>query len=305
MTTARQVAGPVEGRPILEALPAEAPITSFAKLICASMERRWPSQFATAGDNCGLTIGSLREAERGGSAVIVLCVDLTEQVLAEAVSMHADYIISYTPVPRNPLPALRVDDPTGRVVLKLAQQSIAVFSAGSACTNAPRGAASWLAESLASGSTRPLWPHADDARAGEGRLLECHKATSLSAMINRLKEVLGVRHLRLAMGVLVDEQSLGKALECCFIKSVALQLGDGASALRGCDANMYVTSEMSHADVLEANAAGVIVLLAGQSTIERAYLRALREELHDEFANAEWQVKVKCSQVDCNPLAVV
>lgn len=57
--------------------------------------------------------------------------------------------------------------------------------------------------------------------------------------------------------------------------------------------------------VLEANAAGVIVLLAGQSTIERAYLRTLRHELEEEFADADWQVKVKCSHVDCNPLSVV
>ena len=118
-------------------------------------------------------------------------------------------------------------------------------------------------------------------------------------------QVLDVRHLRLALGVSVDEDNLAKAQECCFVSSVGVQVGDGAAVLRGCGANVLVTSELCHADVLEANAQGVVVLLAGQSTIERAYLRVLRQELHDEYADSDWNVKVKCSLVDCNPLSVV
>ena len=38
---------------------------------------------------------------------------------------------------------------------------------------------------------------------------------------------------------------------------------------------------------------------------ERAFLRHLREQLQDEFSDSDWNVKVKCSQVDRNPLAVV
>ena len=62
------------------------------------------------------------------------------------------------------------------------------------------------------------------------------------------------------------------------------QVGEGASVLRGCDANVYVTSEMSHSDVLAANAQGVVVLLTGHSIIERAYLRTLREDLQEEVS---------------------
>lgn len=244
--------------------------------------------------------------QRGGTAVVMLCVDLTEQVLAEAVSMHTDHIICYAPMPRQPLLKLDVNDPCGRVVLKCAQASIAVHSVHTACANAPRGVADWLAESLASGTHSPILPHADVAQAGEGRLLECGRATPLSALIDRLKELLGVRHLRLALGVVVDEPSLAKAIECCFVKTIALHVGDrGAAVLRGTEANVYVTSEMTHAQVLEANAQGVVVLLTGQSTIERAYLRMLRQELHDEFSDSDWNVKVACSQVDVSPLAIV
>ena len=41
----------------------------------------------------------------------------------------------------------------------------------------------------------------------------------------------------------------------------------------------------------------IVVLLAGQSTIERAYLRHLRQELQEEFVDSNWSVKVDCRVV--------
>lgn len=279
---------------------------SFSRLIESSLARRFPRRFANSGDISGVTIGSLRDVERGGTAVVVLCVDLTEQVLAEAVAMHADHLVCYAPMPRVPMAMLSTDDPQGRIVLKCAQEAMAVHSLHTACANAPHGVADWLAESLASGTTSPILPHVEVAQAGEGRLLECSRATPLSALISRLKELLGVRHLRLALGAVVDETSLAKAIECCYVKTIALHVGDRcASVLNGSGANVYVASEMAHSEVLAANAHGVIVLLAGHSTIERAFLRHLRQELEDEFGDSDWNVKVKLSQVDSSPLAIV
>ena len=220
--------------------------------------------------------------------------------------MHADHVICYTPMPRFPLSTLDANEPCARIVLKCAQHAIAVHSVHTACANAPGGVADWLAESLASGTHSPILPHAEVAQAGEGRLLECGRATPLSALIARLKELLGVEHLRLALGVVVDAPSLAKAIESCFVKTIALHVGThGASVLRGTEANVFVTSEMTHSEVLEANAQGAIVLLTGQSVIERAYLRMLRHDLQDEFIDSDWNVKVACSQVDVSPLAIV
>lgn len=307
---------------------------SFTQLIGSSIERRFPNVFANAGDATGLTIGALREAERGGTAVVIMCVDLTEQVLSEAISLHANAIIAYAPMPREPLRALRVDDPVGRVVLQCAQQNIATFSLHTACANAPGGAADWIASSLARGTTRPIVAHTGCAEAGEGRLLECDEARSLSALISRLKELLGVRHLRVALGAVVDEHHLAKASDSCFVKSIALQVrpprpransealsrppaphtqvGEGAcllqQVLQGAGpafSGVFLTSEMAHVDVLAANAKGIIVLLAGQSMMERAFLRHLRQDMQEEFTDADWNVKMKCSETDCHTLTVV
>lgn len=121
----------------------------------------------------------------------------------------------------------------------------------------------------------PIYPRVEEPRAGEGRLLECNRAQPLSAVIARLKELLGVRHLRLALGVVVDEPNLAKAQKCCLVKTVAIAVGEGAHVLRDTLANVFVTSEMSHTEVLAANARGVVVLLLGRTTMERAFLAHL------------------------------
>ena len=56
-----------------------------------------------------------------------------------------------------------------------------------------------------------------------------------------------MRHLRLALGVVVDETNLAKALESCFVKTVALHIGEyGADQLSECSANVIIASEMQH-----------------------------------------------------------
>ena len=84
-----------------------------------------------------------------------------------------------------------------------------------------------------------------------------------------------MRHLRLALGVVVDEPNLAKAQKCCLVKTVAIAVGEGAHVLRDTLANVFVTSEMSHTEVLAANARGVVVLLLGRTTMERAFLAHL------------------------------
>ncbi|KAL3904349.1 MAG: hypothetical protein SGPRY_011318 [Prymnesium sp.] len=451
----------------MTASPSHPPSTSLQQLIEASLARRFPPRVADASDVVGLTISSLRQVERGSGAVVMLCVDLTESVLQEAINLKADQIICYSPVPSRPLARLSMDEIDGRIALHCASHAIAVHSLHSACAHAARGMLDWLGGSLAAGQLSPIVPHNEVEGAGRGRLLHTERALPLSELVLKLKpgargtfplshtshlprtlvlklkvrdtslhllpppishsgsqahgvrhlrsltshlplmltacgggqELLSVKHLRLALGVSVDEASLPKAQECCFVQSVAIEAGK-ASVLHQTPANVrpsphaahlttlttprssvvfsaayidcsrlfptqlvgllpspqltrsacsaaffstlspppiglsrllqvYIASEMAHMEVLAANARGVVVILTGQSTIERAYLRrrphlhflpsdaiqwlsaflppacSLEKELHAEYSRSDWNVKVKCSAVDCSPFAIV
>lgn len=206
-------------------------------------------------------------------------------------------------MPHAPIRTIRTDDIVGRIVLRCAQQSISVHSLHSAAANAPDGVTDWLAKSIAKGASRPVIPHPDNSEAGEGRLLECDEAMSLSAIIDRIKAVLSVRHLRVALGAVVDEHHFERAAESCFVNQLVVQVGERPHFLHhvlqhagAAHAGIFLTSEMTHARVLAANARGLIVILTGQSTVEHAFMRQLRQDMQDELLNSEWAVKVKCAE---------
>ena len=84
--------------------------------------------------------------------------------------------------------------------------------------------------------------------------------------------------------------------------SIAVCAGSGASVLRGVRATVYITGEMSHHDVLEANHRGASVILCDHSNTERGYLRRVGERLGAELGEG---VSVHVSEVDKDPLDVV
>ena len=73
----------------------------------------------------------------------------------------------------------------------------------------------------------------------------------------------------------------------------------GAAVSNGCRA--FLTGEMRHHDVLDAQARGCTVILAGHTNTERGYLKTLRKTL----TKADEGVRVTVSKRDRDPLAVI
>ena len=86
------------------------------------------------------------------------------------------------------------------------------------------------------------------------------------------------------------------------IKSVAVCAGSGASVLHGVCADLYVSGEMSHHEVLDAVQRGRHVILCDHSNTERGFLAELKVTLTELF---EGKVTVIQSQVDKDPLEIV
>ncbi|NXN92488.1 NIF3L protein, partial [Rhinopomastus cyanomelas] len=135
---------------------------------------------------------------------------------------------------------------------------------------------------------KPLLPH-----TGMGRLCTLHKPVSLSEIIERIKSHLKVPHIRLAIG-------MDKTLESP-VKTAALCAGSGSSVLKGTEADIYLTGEMSHHDVLDAVANGISVILCEHSNTERGFLSELRDVLAVHLQN---KIDVIVSEKDRDPLQV-
>lgn len=129
---------------------------------------------------------------------------------------------------------------------------------------------------------------------GQGRLSVLDQPVTVAAAIQKMKSHLGLSHLRLALG-------WGQTLESS-VRSVAVCAGSGASVLKGVKADLYITGEMSHHEVLGAVATGTSVLLSEHSNSERGFLSVFRERLAVRLPET---VKVVVSKTDRDPLEVV
>ncbi len=125
--------------------------------------------------------------------------------------------------------------------------------------------------------------------AGQGRSLELKRPRRLGDLIEAFKRHLGVRGIDVAEGPVRS------------VRRIAVCAGSGGGILdaaieSGCDA--FLTGELSHHRVLEANARGMAVLLAGHTNTERPYLPVLAGRLRKALPALE----VRISRRDRHPL---
>ena len=117
--------------------------------LLAAMEAVAPSRLAESWDNVGLLLGS----RAAPCARVLLTIDLTPEVLDEAVDLAADAVVAYHPPIFDPLKRLTGDDAKQRVLLEAAQAGIALLSPHTALDAVQGGVNDWLAEGIAGGAS--------------------------------------------------------------------------------------------------------------------------------------------------------
>jgi len=130
--------------------------------------------------------------------------------------------------------------------------------------------------------------------ARPGRMLELKESLVMKDVVARTKEHLGINHVRVAL-------ANGSNLET-MVASIGVCAGSGYSALANCKADVVVTGEMSHHEVLDFVHRGVSVILTEHSNCERGYLRVVRDRLKEDLGEA---VTVILSSEDRDPLSVM
>ncbi|XP_022186824.2 NIF3-like protein 1 isoform X2 [Nilaparvata lugens] len=129
---------------------------------------------------------------------------------------------------------------------------------------------------------------------GGGRLVELKQPITIEAAIDMMKAHLEVKHARIAYAVGATKETQ--------ISSIAVVPGSGAKPLSGVKADLYVTGEMQHHDVLAATHNHASVLMTTHSDSERGFLTYFQDELTERL---QGKVKIHVSQADCDPIQVV
>ena len=124
------------------------------KEIVSALERFAPLPLQDGFDNAGLQIG-LTEAEATGA---LLCLDVTEAVLDEAIASGCNLIISHHPLIFKGYKSITGKDYVERCILKAIKNDIVIYSAHTNLDNAPGGVNFKIAEKIGLKNVRILDP---------------------------------------------------------------------------------------------------------------------------------------------------
>ncbi|GBM83738.1 NIF3-like protein 1 [Araneus ventricosus] len=128
---------------------------------------------------------------------------------------------------------------------------------------------------------------------GMGRIGKMKKPLKLEKCIQLVKSHLKLKNIRFALGVDCTSDTE--------ITTVAVCAGSGASLLKGVPADLYITGEMSHHDLLDAIHKKTSVIVCEHSNSERGYLVELADQLRPMLKGINFII----SKVDKDPIAIV
>ena len=136
------------------------------KDITEKIEKIAPLKLAQDWDNVGLLIGDPQRNVKN----ILLTIDITKEVLAEAKRLRTDLIISYHPVIWDGLRKITTDNQSS-IVYDLIQADIAVFSIHTALDAVPGGVNDGLAEIIGIVDGRPIGDYVDNPAGDNYKLV--------------------------------------------------------------------------------------------------------------------------------------
>jgi dinuclear metal center YbgI/SA1388 family protein len=239
-----------------------------------------PSSLAEDWDNVGLLVGDAGQpADR-----VMTCLTITPASASEAVSRRAQLIVTHHPLPFKPLKQLTSETTSGRLLLQLIRNGIAVYSPHTAFDSAAQGINQQFAEGLGLTNVRPLIAKPNgDPSLGSGRYGLLPASTTLGEIAARLKQFVKVGQVQFV-------GDLNRSVE-----RIAIACGSAGSFLAPavqakCD--VLITGETTFHTCLEAEATDIALLLPGHFASERFGVERLALVLAKQFPQAEvWASK--------------
>lgn len=258
-----------------------------AQWLMDEMERWAPRYLAEDWDNTGLLVGdSEQTVER-----VLVALDATETVIAEAAANQADWIITHHPLIFTPLNRIVKQEPIGKKIITLLQNNIGLYSAHTNLDIAENGVNDLFFELLGLTGSEYLMKPAPDTIRALGRIGYLPQPMTLAALAAFIKKQLNANDIRFA----------GAADQ--MVHKIALCAGD-ASGLRYCRAaaekecQVYVTGDLRHHNALDALEMGLSLIDASHFASEALIVPAIAKRLQQAAKQAGVTLSVICAAVE-------
>ncbi len=252
------------------------------KQIISHIETLAPLAAQDGFDNSGLQVGF---PEQEISKVLV-CLDITEEVVVEAERKGCELILSHHPLLFHPLKQVSDCSYQQRCVVSALKAGIAIYSAHTSLDNSPGGVNYKIAELI--GLEDLCWLSPKEGQdAGSGLIGTMRGPMTDSDFLDFLKARFRVTSLRCS-------EPCGKT-----IRRVALCGGAGAFLLPDAiheGADCFVCGEFHYHDYFESS--GVLLAELGHYQSEQFTSELLRDTLSGAFP----ELQVSITEIDTNPI---
>lgn len=203
--------------------------------IASAIEAFAPRRLQEDYDNAGLQVGDPGMPVSG----ILLCLDVTEEIVAEARERKCNLIVSHHPLLFRGLKQITGATPSQRIVIEALRHNIAIYSAHTNLDSAREGVSYEIAHILDVRNAEPLEPKEGFDGVGLGVVGDIVPSPAIE-FLRRVKESFDVRSLRYSAR---SPQLV--------IRKVAICGGAGASLIRKAieaGADVIVTGDVKYHD---------------------------------------------------------
>ncbi|KAH9386670.1 uncharacterized protein NEMAJ01_1566 [Nematocida major] len=270
--------------------------TPFIQRVAAAVEQEYPKERADSSwDNTGILLEFDNTEES-----LLLCIDLTEEVLSEAVSEGITTILAYHPPIFSAIKKITREN----VILHGCINSrISVYSPHTALDGGKNGINYWMGQHI-TGLT-----HA----ASSGYVQIYRNESTIESILEELAAKLSLDTIRYSLGTghslasIPEVVAIGAGASSRPIKRLVPETRPAQAAVPGEEASplpesskiqLAITGEASHHDLLYFKKCGVSVLLLEHSRSERGFLQVLHSHLQAALPGA----RVKLSAHDRDPV---
>ena len=232
------------------------------------IEKSFPCELAYEWDNVGLLVGD-RNREVNN---VVTCLDVTENVIEFAKECEAELIISHHPVIFSPINRINGDTKSGKLLMDVIENKIAIYSAHTNCDKAENGVNAKLCEILGLKDAESL------EEDGLGRIGNLDKPTPFYDFAKAVEN-----ELKTKIRFCGDTKTV--------VKRVAVCSGAGGDVLETAiikGADVLVTGDTKYHQMLDARD-GINIIDAGHFGTESLAAELFAEVLCDAGVRVFWQ----------------
>ncbi len=233
-----------------------------------------PLKSAMDFDNCGVLIGN----ENTSVNKALLCLDITKEVVLEAINKKAQLIISHHPVIFSGLKSIDTED----IPYMLINNNLSALCLHTNLDLSETfGVNTCLAKALSLSDVKCFMDKDKEICLAIGNAEKDYSEKDFAQVVKTSLNCKGVRYTE-----------IGKS-----IKTVAVSSGSGGGELylaNSLGADVLVTGEIKHNQILDANRLGISIVDAGHFKSENVVIAPFAQKLQQQFADTEFIVSETC-----------